>query len=221
MAGKRFTHYYRDPAFRAAVYDEFARADAETKPGVWIIYAIHDPTRPDPRNHPNGLIVYVGQSKEFGTRVRKRMRNAGTAVRRPTDRIDGLLYDIMRRGSAPRFRVLDRSGSAVESLVSETNFAKQLIEMGYPILNQWAEQMFAGTAIDRYTIPHTWLWPITVEDAIGSQIDLVLANKTTDEETVLDLSPFPPRTRLQKVKEECLSHMRSLGHSARVSLLVR
>jgi hypothetical protein len=70
-----------------------ARADLVSEPGAWITYAIHDPNRPDDiGGTADGLVIYGGESKEFGKLVRTRMRNAGTATRKPTDRIDGTCY---------------------------------------------------------------------------------------------------------------------------------
>lgn len=201
MAGKRFTRYFRDPDFRAAVDEQFALADSATEPGAFITYAIHDPTRPDHIGaRPEGLIIYVGQSKEFRKRIRKRMRNAGTATSRPQDRIDGASYDIMARGGVPRFTVLDRVPTAIESLVSETNWSKRLRAQGYPLLNQWTEQKFAGTDIDRHTVPHDWLWPLTAADALGSGIDLIISHPETGAETIVDLAGVEPATRLRDLR---------------------
>lgn len=201
MVGKSFTRYYRDPAFRAEVDEQFALADAASEPGVCITYAIHDPARPDNiGGEPDGLIIYVGETKEFGKRVRKRMRNAGTATRRPTDRIDGACYDIMTRGRAPRFTVRDRTGSKLDSLISETNTAKRLLAAGYPLLNQWTEQKFGGLDITRDTVPHDWLWPMTTADALASGVDVIVSDPETGQEMTVDLTAFPPGTRLQKIK---------------------
>ena len=131
---KGFTRYYRDGAFKADVDEQFALAAAATRPGLWITYAIHDPTQLDYiENRPEGLIRYVGQSKQFATRVRDRMTTAGRAVKQPTDKIDDLLYDIMRRGPAPRWTVLDEVRSAIESLVSRrigpSDFAPRVIRL--------------------------------------------------------------------------------------------
>ena len=201
MAGKRFTRYFRDASFRALVDEQFSLADAAAEPGVWITYAIHDPTQDDHIcGEENGLIVYVGQTKEFGKRARKRMRAAGTAVARPTDRIDGKCYDIMVRGGVPRFSVRDRVSTAIGSLISETNTAKRLLASGYPLLNQWTEQKFGGLAIDRYGIPHDWLWPLTAADALGSGIELIVQEIVTGRDLAIDLTTFPPNVRLREIK---------------------
>ncbi len=200
MAGKRFTRYFRDQAFKALVDEQFARAEAATKTGFCITYAIHDPTRPDHiEGSRDGLIIYVGQLKEFNRRVRKRMRDAGTAVRRPRDRIDGACYDVMVRGGVPRFSVLEETACVLDSLVSETNWSKRLRGKGYPLLNQWTEQKLAGLEIDRRTVPHDWLWPMTAADAVASRVDLIVSEQA--QEITPDLSTFPPNTRLREIRD--------------------
>jgi len=213
VAGKRFTRYWRDPEFRAAVDEQFLLADSATSPGVCITYAMHDPTRLDHiGGEPEGLIVYVGETKEFNKRVRKRMRNAGTATAKPKDRIDGACYDIMTKGSPPKFTVRERTGSKIESLISETNTAKRLLAAGYPLLNQWTEQKFGGLEIDRTGIPHGWLWPMTIGDAIASEIDVIIRDPKTGQEATLDLAAVPPSTRLREIK----AHQRLLGRRVRL-----
>jgi hypothetical protein len=215
MAGKSFTRYFRDPAFRAAVDRQFELADRATKQDCWITYAIHDPTTPDcVGESPEGPIIYVGQTKEFGRRVRKRMRAAGTAKQRPTDRIDGASYEIMRKGGVPTFTVLDRVPNAIESLVSETNWTKRLRKAGYRLLNQWTEQKFGGDEIDRRTVPHDWLWPLTASDAIGSRIDLIITDPADGESITADLATFPPNARLREIRD----HIKAAGRKVRLTV---
>lgn len=213
---RRFTRYFGDPAFKEAMDKQFATADGATAPGICVTYAIHDPTRPDHiGGRLDGLIIYVGQTKEFGKRVRKRMRNAGTAVSRPRDRIDGACYDIMVRGSVPRFSVLDETTCVLDSLVSETNSAKRLRAQGYPLLNQWTEQKFAGIEIDRRSVPHDWLWPMTTTDAMASAIDLIIVDAGLEH--LADLSKFPPSMRLREIRDL----MKSAGRRARLYVAER
>jgi hypothetical protein len=197
---RKFTRYFRDPEFKEAIDEQFALADVATRPGICITYAIHDPTRTDHiESQVDGLIIYVGQSKQFNRRIRKRMRDAGTAIRRPHDRIDGACYDIMARGGVPRFTVLEETSCVLDSLVSETNWAKRLRVRGYPLLNQWAEQKFAGVEIDRRSVPHDWLWPMTAADAIASNVDLVIVEGV--QEFAPDLSTFPASMRLREIRD--------------------
>ena len=211
MPAKRFTRYYADSVFKSAVDEQFAKADSATKSGVCITYAIHDPTRCDHiGGRADGLIIYVGQTKEFRKRIRKRMRDAGTAITRPRDRIDGACYDIMARGGVPRFSVLDETDCVLDSLVSETNWSKRLRAQGYPLLNQWTEQKFGGVDIDRRTVPLDWLWPITTQDAIASNVDLIVSEGR--HEIAADLSTFPATMRLREIRDL----MKSAGRRLRL-----
>jgi hypothetical protein len=208
---RKFVRYYSDKHFRAKVDDQFRSADEATKLGVCVTYAIHDPTRFDNLgHHPDGIIIYVGQTKEFSKRVRKRMRNAGTAVMRPRDRIDGACYEIMKRGSVPSFSILEETSCVLDSLVSETNWSKRLRARGYPLLNQWTEQKFGGVEIDRRTVPHGWLWPMAAADAIASNVDLIIGHD--GKEIVADLSTFPPTMRLREIRDT----LKASGRNARL-----
>ena len=218
---QRPTRYNRDEQFRVAVDREKARARAEAALGGWITYAIHDPTTPDTVGIFNTLIIYVGQTKQFGIRVDDRLRSAGRAVKRPAKWIDGALWDVMARGGVPRFRVIERTDDAIASFISETNWAKEYIRQGYPIRNKWAEQKFVGKPLDRLTVPHTWLWRLAVEDAIQARFDLVLRDKSTGEDFVLDLSVFRPKELLRRVRAMALARARQLGHEASVRIAIR
>lgn len=210
---KGSNRYYRDCDFKVEVDAQFAHAAAVTRKGVWFTYAIHDPTVPDHiEKQPAGLIRYVGQTKNFGKRVPKRMSSAGRAVRRPTDKIDGLLYDIMARGSVPRWRVLEEVESAIDSLVSETNWTIRLRAKGYPLVNQWTEHTLGTLEVDRYNVDHKRLWQFTTEDAIGSDIDLVVRDPSTGEDFLVDLTIYPPGTRLYIIRD----HAKESGRRARL-----
>ncbi|GAC1591064.1 MAG: hypothetical protein NVS3B5_22910 [Sphingomicrobium sp.] len=81
------------------------------------------------------MIIYVGQPRQCDIQVDDRLKAAGQAVKRPTDRSDGALWDGMKRGRIPRFRVIQRMTDAISSFVSETNWAKQSLKQGYPLRN--------------------------------------------------------------------------------------
>jgi hypothetical protein len=217
---RRPTRYRSDPEFRAAVDAELARAAQERQGGGWITYAIQDPSKPDLFADPNGLFVYVGQSKEFDKRVRKWMRLAGTATTEPADRIAGFLYRIMASGSVPRFRVLDRTATALDSLVSETNHARELVNKGYPLANKWKEHREGGPPIDRYGVPIKRLWDMTWEDAVRSRIQMVLVCKEIGLSQVIDLSLYPPKMRLNEVRKHSLERLEKLDHRGTAHLKV-
>jgi len=105
----------------------------------------------------------------------------------------------MVRGQVPRFTVLDECDCVLDSLISETNWTKHLRRLGYPLLNQWTEQKFVGDDITRSTVPHAWLWPITVADAVASRVDLIVSEN--EKQHTLDWSMFPSTMRLREIRK--------------------
>lgn len=218
---KRFTRYWQDPDFRIAVDRELARARLEGEQPGWITYAIHDPTAPDHIGEFNTLIVYVGQSKNYASRVDRRLREAGATLRRPTSYVDGLMYEIMRRGGVPRFRVIERANDAIESFVSETNWAQRYIAQGYPLRNKWKEQRQSGEPITRATVPHKWLWRLAVEDAIEARFTIVALDKKSGTSLEIDLSAERPKELLRTVRSKLQVRMREYGAEPQIRLLIR
>ena len=211
MNGKRFTRYYQDNRFRAAIDEQLAKADAVVQNEAWLIYAIHDPSQVDEiGNEEDGPIIYVGLTKRFSRRIRQRMKAAGTATTRPTDYVEGMCYDLMRRGYVPRFSIRAHASSALDGLVAETNTANAALAAGYRVLNRLAEQKTGGPALTRSQIPHTWLWPLSVSDAIGSGIELIVVDPQSRKQTTADLSSFPSSMRLAAIRTALAErHLRS------------
>lgn len=117
--------------------------------------------------------------------------------------------------------MIERASDAIASFVSETNWAKHYVAVGYPLLNKWTEQRFAGTPITRETVPHEWLWRLAVEDALEARFDLVVQDRVTGQDLVVDLQLFRPKELLRSVKKAVLERLHALGHEGQVSLVVR
>lgn len=151
---------------------EVERARAAEKDGGWITYLIRDPRYRDQKGNP-GRPIYVGQSKEFGTRVRTRFDRCEKSATRK-DSIEKRMADLLRQGIVATYDVLDRQPTRLASLVSETNWARECITRGYDIANQLAEQRVALPAIRRSEIPHSWIWKFTLSEALEDDVSLVL-----------------------------------------------
>lgn len=202
MPVEGFIRYFRDAAFRASIDEQLRLGEVATQEGTWTTYAIHDPTRTDHlEGRADGLIIYVGQSKQFAQRIRSRFASAGTATLLSRNATDQACYVIMNQGLAPRFTVLERTRSALDSLVSETNWARRLTNRGYPLLNRWAEHRDGGSDVGRGDVPHKRIWLLTVEDAIGSEIKVYARDALTRQKLTLDLATFPSQTRLYEIRE--------------------
>jgi hypothetical protein len=111
----------------------------------------------------------------------------------------------------PRWSVLEEVTTAIDSLVSETNWARELAAKGYPITNQWSEHKGAGR-IGRGDVPPDRMWKFTAADAIGSGLGVVVVDPETGAEVPVDLTAFPPSTQIEAIK----MHARATGRRARI-----
>ena len=83
---------------------------------------------------------------------------------------------------------------------------------GYPLVNQWTEHKLGTLEIDRYQVDPKRLWQLTTEDAIGSDIDLIIRDLETGQELGVDLSIYRPDTRLYKIRD----YAKAAGRRARL-----
>lgn len=131
------------------------------------------------------------------------------------------MYDIMRRDGVPRFRVIERAHDAIDSFVSETNWAQRYIAQGYPLRNKWNEQRQPGEPMTRETVPHKWLWRLAVEDAIEAQFTIVALDELSGNSVKIDLSAERPKELLTAVRSKLEMRMRELGSQPLLRLLVQ
>ena len=194
--------YEVEAAIRVAI--EAART-AESE-GGWITYLARDPRRVDLKGNL-GWPIYVGQSKEFGKRVRNHLRTseklaqAHDSVRKP-------VREILHDGHVPSFEVLDRQPTRLLSLVSETNFARACRRRGYDIENLRRLQNKAGPPIGSHDIPTDWLWEFSLEEAALDEIRVRLRCRECREALSIDLSHFarlatPPKD-LRAIRDDPL-----------------
>ena len=147
-----------------------AGARAAEREGGWITYLARDPRKPDLRGNP-GWPIYVGQSKEFGKRVRNHLRTS-EKLAQAHDSVRKRIREILHEGHVPIFEVLDRQPTRLDSLVSETNFARACRRRGYQIANLRRLQNVAGPPVTRQDIPVDWLWEFSLEEANADGIDV-------------------------------------------------
>ena len=130
------------------------------------------------------------------------------------------MYDIMRRGGVPRFRVIERVDNAIASFVSETNWAQHYIAQGYPLRNKWNEQRRPGETMTRENVPHKWLWRLSIEDAIEARFTIVAVDKLSGNTLKIDLAAERPKELLRVVRSKMETRMRDLGAQPRFRLLI-
>lgn len=173
-----------EAAIRAAIV---AARDAERE-GGWITYLARDPREVDLKGNI-GWPIYVGQSKEFGKRVRNHLRTSEKQAQ-AHDSVRKRISEILHDGHVPVFEVLDRQPTRLLSLVSETNFARACRRRGYDIANLRRLQNAAGPPITRHDIPADWLWEFSLEEAAADGLQVRLGCRECRGTLLIDLPHF-------------------------------
>ncbi|MCL6683453.1 GIY-YIG nuclease family protein [Sphingomonas alba] len=173
----------------AAIERQIALAQAANQEGTWITYLMRDPRRPDLRGNPAGWPVYVGQTDEFGQRVRNHLRKSEKLARKGKG-IKYRLKELLHAGVVPNFEVLDRQPTRLQSLLSETNYARLCRTRGYDIANQTTLQNKAGPPITKEDLPKKWLRQFTLEQAEQDGIEVEVVCCACGERAAVSVSAF-------------------------------
>ena len=197
--------YYADPEHRrvAALIDaEVRKAREAEKAGGWITYLIRDPRGYDKRGN-TGVPIYVGQTKEFGRRVRSRFDRCEKAAT-ARDSIERRLSELLHLGIVAQYQVLERAPTRLTSLVSETRWARLCVSRGYDIANRWAEHRATDLSFGRHDVPAVRLWEFTLDEAIEDAIVIQLGCRSCRQTLDIDLVHFlrvgQPPTDLRGIK---------------------
>lgn len=190
----------------AAIRTAIATTRAAESEGGWITYLARDPRKEDLKGNP-GWPIYVGQSKELGTRVRNHLRTSEKRAQ-AHDSVRKRIREILHEGYVPIFEVLDRQPTRLLSLVSETNFARACRRRGYDIANLRRLQNEAGPPITRHDIPTDWLWEFSLDEAMADGIRVRLRCRRCRESLLIELSHFrwldtPPKD-LRAIRDDPL-----------------
>jgi len=189
-------------AIRAAI----AAAQAAAQEGIWITYLARDPRFVD-RKGNSGWPIYVGQSKDFGTRVRNHLRTSEKRASGNTS-IKRRMKEILHAGHVPIFDILDRQPTRLRSLMSETNFARACRRRGYDIANQRRLQNEAGPPVTRRDIPADWLWEFSLDEAILDALKVRVHCKACGGTLSIEASwfaqlGFPPKD-LRTIRDDAM-----------------
>ena len=196
-----------------SIEERIALAREAEEASTWVTYLIRDPRRADLRGNTSGWPVYVGQTDEFGKRVRNHLRKSENLARRGKG-IKYRLRELLHAGVVPNFDVLDRQPTRLRSLLSETNYARLCRSRGYDIANQTTFQNVAGPPVTISELPLKWLWPFTLDQAAQDGIQVELACRACGEAFSVPLSTFkhlpePPkelrgiRDKKELLESEC------------------
>jgi hypothetical protein len=170
----------------AAIRATIAVARAAEMGGGWITYLARDPRQPDLKGN-RGWPIYVGQSKEFGKRVRKHLRTS-EKLAMAHDSVRKRIREMLHDGHVPIFEVLDRQSTR------------------YDIANLRRLQNEAGPPVTKHDIPTNWLWEFGLGDAIADGIRIRLACTGCGEAPLIDAVHFqrlrPAPLDLRVIKED-------------------
>ncbi len=172
----------------AAILAAIAEARDAEREGGWITYLARDPRGADLKGNP-GWPIYVGQSKEFGKRVRNHLRTS-EKLAQAHDSVRRRIREILHDGHVPIFEALDRQPTRLLSLVSETNFARACRRRGYDIANLRPPQNKAGPPITRHDIPTEWLWEFSLEEAVADDLLIRLGCRSCGGTLAIPVSTF-------------------------------
>lgn len=123
------------PGIPTLIEDMAESAERQATGAAHAVYAILDPTQPDPFGKFRYLPIYVGVSCEIRRRVKKHFRRASyNPFGSP---IAEQLRKLLQRGIVAEFEVIDRLDTKVDAMIAETAHAQRLLKAGYRLCNCW------------------------------------------------------------------------------------
>jgi hypothetical protein len=148
--------------------------------------------------------VYVGQTDEFGRRVRNHLRKSEKLARKGSG-VKFRLKALLHAGAVPNFEVLDRQSTRLRSLLSETNYARLCRSRGYDIANQTTLQNIAGPRVTIQDLPTKWFWRFSLDQATQDGIEIELVCRECRERlrlpaSAFDSLPTPPK-ELREIRD--------------------
>lgn len=105
----------------------------KVRPNIqYTTYCIRDPL--------TGLVVYVGQTRDFEKRKRSHLRiRQNERPRIKTQNIKTYMWDTLSKNLVPSFEILETVQTIEESLKSETKWVLNFSEKNHVLLNRWKE----------------------------------------------------------------------------------
>lgn len=111
-------------------------AEVQAAGSAYVIYAILDPSRPDPLGKFRALPIYIGVTGQIGRRVKQHFRRAAkNQVGR--NRICVQLRKMLLANVVAEFQVVDHLDNKIDAMIAETAHAQRLLRRGYTLCNQW------------------------------------------------------------------------------------
>lgn len=111
-------------------------AEKQSAGSPYVIYAILDPSRPDPLGKFRSLPIYIGLTSQISRRVKQHFRRAAKN-QFGRNRISVQLRKMLLANVVAEFEVVDHLDNKIDAIIAETLHAQGLLRAGYTLCNQW------------------------------------------------------------------------------------
>lgn len=137
----------------------------------YVVYAILDPTKPDPHEMFAGMPIYVGETSDFGTRVIKHFEQACDATQKLSGR-RAYIRDLASDGVVAQFVILQWLDNRFDARAAETRWAQALLAKGYPLTNlcSYQSQILSADELESCLTRQSWGTSIADATAAGLRI---------------------------------------------------
>lgn len=201
-----------DPKLRAlhlAIKAEVKRVTELARGYRYVTYAIRDPRLIDPRGHPDGPRIYVGETRQIWIRANDHLADGGRATTGDEGRCKATrIYAILRDYVVPKFEILGDAPTKLASLISETLWARRSVYLGYKLANGWKEHQSKEAPDGIRTVPSERYLEFTVaeahEDGVRVQIRCETCGYAHDLNLEERLLPYSPTKRLSTIRKQTL-----------------
>lgn len=133
MSGRK--RKWTRPGIPTWIEDMAEHAERQAAGAAYVVYAIFDPTQPDPSGRFRYLPIYVGVSGEIRRRVKKHFQKAAYDPSR--NPVAGHLRRLLLINTVAEFEVIDRLDNKIDAMIAETAHAQRLLKAGYQLCNCW------------------------------------------------------------------------------------
>lgn len=168
------------------VATQFAKA-ADGAP--YVVYAILDPTKTDPRSRYQALPFYVGETKNPHGRAIDHVRRA-LAQKDRYQSAKSEIYHIMLGNRLPQFIVLERCSTRAQSLEAELRWSQQLLKWNYSLSNCLPGQSRIISKLHYERLIANRLWKLTMAEAHAAGITIAASCPSGCYRKVVQLSAY-------------------------------
>lgn len=153
----------------------------------YVVYAILNPAKTDPRRRYQALPFYVGETKNPHGRAIDHIRRA-LAQKGKYQSVKSEIYHIMLADRLPQFIVLERCSTRAQSLEAELRWSQQLLKWNYSLSNCLPGQSRIISKLHYKKLIANRLWKLTMAEALAAGITITESCPSGCYRKVMELS---------------------------------